>query len=114
MYQDQVFCFTPKGSLISCRAGRRRSTFAYAVHTDLGNSAVGAKVNGNHVPLHTPLKNGDQVEIITMRDSSPSPMWEQFVVTGPRPRPRSGVSCAMPSATSMSDSAQDSGKDLCR
>ena len=52
------------------------------MHTDLGNSAVGAKINGNHVPLHTPLNNGDQVEIITMRDSAPSPMWEQFVVTG--------------------------------
>src|SRR5215475_10629987 len=82
LYQDQVFCFTPKGSLISLPRGATPIDFAYAVHTDLGNSAVGAKVNGNHVPLHTPLKNGDQVEIITMRDSSPSPMWEQFVVTG--------------------------------
>ena len=82
MYQDQVFCFTPKGSLISLPRGATPIDFAYAVHTDLGNSAVGAKVNGNHVPLHTPLNNGDQVEIITMRDSSPSPMWEQFVVTG--------------------------------
>src|SRR5215475_11080665 len=82
MYQDQVFCFTPKGSLISLPRGATPIDFAYAVHTDLGNSAVGAKVNGNHVALHTPLKNGDQVEIITMRDSSPSPMWEQFVVTG--------------------------------
>jgi GTP pyrophosphokinase len=82
MYQDQVFCFTPKGSLISLPKGATPIDFAYAVHTDLGNSAVGAKVNGNHVALHTPLKNGDQVEIITMQDSTPSPMWEQFVVTG--------------------------------
>src|SRR5580658_4647790 len=82
MYQDQVFCFTPKGSLISLPRGATPIDFAYAVHTDLGNSAVGAKVNGNHVALHTPLKNGDQVEIITTKDSSPSPMWEQFVVTG--------------------------------
>ncbi|HKQ46398.1 MAG TPA: bifunctional (p)ppGpp synthetase/guanosine-3',5'-bis(diphosphate) 3'-pyrophosphohydrolase [Rhizomicrobium sp.] len=82
MYQDQVFCFTPKGSLISLPRGATPIDFAYAVHTDLGNSAVGAKINGNHVPLHTPLNNGDQVEIITMRDSAPSPMWEQFVVTG--------------------------------
>jgi guanosine-3',5'-bis(diphosphate) 3'-pyrophosphohydrolase len=82
MYQDQVFCFTPKGSLISLPKGATPIDFAYAVHTDLGNSAVGAKVNGNHVALHTPLKNGDQVEIITTKDSSPSPMWEQFVVTG--------------------------------
>ena len=82
MYQDQVFCFTPKGSLIALPRGATPIDFAYAVHTDLGNSAVGAKVNGNHVALHTPLNNGDQVEIITTRDSSPSPMWEQFVVTG--------------------------------
>ena len=82
MYQDQVFCFTPKGSLISLPRGATPIDFAYAVHTDLGNSAVGAKVNGNHVPLHTPLRNGDQVEIITTKDSTPSPLWEQFVVTG--------------------------------
>jgi GTP pyrophosphokinase len=82
MYQDQVFCFTPKGSLISLPRGATPIDFAYAVHTDLGNSAVGAKVNGNHVPLHTPLRNGDQVEIIATKDSTPSPMWEQFVVTG--------------------------------
>ncbi len=82
MYQDQVFCFTPKGSLISLPKGATPIDFAYAVHTDMGNSAVGAKVNGNHVALHTPLKNGDQVEIITTKDSTPSPMWEQFVVTG--------------------------------
>jgi GTP pyrophosphokinase len=82
LYQDQVFCFTPKGSLISLPKGATPIDFAYAVHTDLGNSAVGAKVNGNHVALHTPLKNGDQVEIIRSRNATPSPMWEQFVVTG--------------------------------
>ena len=82
MYQDQVFCFTPKGSLISLPRGATPIDFAYAVHTDLGNTAVGAKVNGGHVPLHTPLNNGDQVEIITTKDSTPSPWWEQFVVTG--------------------------------
>jgi guanosine-3',5'-bis(diphosphate) 3'-pyrophosphohydrolase len=82
MYQDQVFCFTPKGSLISLPRGATPIDFAYAVHTDLGNTAVGAKVNGGHVPLHTPLNNGDQVEIITTKDSTPSPLWEQFVVTG--------------------------------
>jgi GTP pyrophosphokinase len=52
------------------------------VHTNVGNETVGAKVNGAHVPLHTPLKNGDQVEIIRTKDQSPSPLWEQFVVTG--------------------------------
>jgi guanosine-3',5'-bis(diphosphate) 3'-pyrophosphohydrolase len=82
LYQDQVFCFTPKGDLISLPRGATPIDFAYAVHTDLGNSTVGAKVNGMHVPLHTPLKNGDQVEIIRTKDQSPSPLWEQFVVTG--------------------------------
>jgi GTP pyrophosphokinase len=82
MYQDQVFCFTPKGSLISLPRGATPIDFAYAVHTDLGNTAVGAKVNGGHVPLHTQLRNGDQVEIITTKDQTPSPLWEQFVVTG--------------------------------
>ena len=56
LYQDQVFCFTPKGSLIALPKGATPIDFAYAVHTDLGNSAVGAKINGNHVALHTPLK----------------------------------------------------------
>src|SRR6202000_1216414 len=82
MYQDQVFCFTPKGSLISLPRAATPIDFAYAVHTELGTTAVGAKVNAGHVPLHTPLKNGDQVEIITTKDSTPSPLWEQFVVTG--------------------------------
>jgi len=82
MYQDQVFCFTPKGNLISLPRGATPIDFAYAVHTDVGNTAVGAKVNGAHVPLHTPLKNGDQVEIIRTKDATPSPLWEQFVVTG--------------------------------
>jgi guanosine-3',5'-bis(diphosphate) 3'-pyrophosphohydrolase len=82
LYQDQVFCFTPKGELISLPRGATPIDFAYAVHTDLGHSTVGAKVNGAHVPLHTPLSNGDQVEIIRTMDQTPSPLWEQFVVTG--------------------------------
>jgi len=82
MYQDQVFCFTPKGELISLPRGATPIDFAYAVHTDVGNTAVGARVNGVHVPLHTPLRNGDQVEIIRTKDQTPSPLWEQFVVTG--------------------------------
>jgi len=82
MYQDQTFCFTPKGDLISLPRGATPIDFAYMVHTDLGNTCVGAKVNGVHVPLHTPLRNGDQVEIITTKEQAPSPLWEQFVVTG--------------------------------
>jgi GTP pyrophosphokinase len=82
LYQDQVFCFTPKGDLISLPRGATPIDFAYMVHTDLGNTCVGAKVNGVHVPLHTPLRNGDQVEIIRTKEQTPSPLWEQFVVTG--------------------------------
>jgi GTP pyrophosphokinase len=82
LYQDQVFCFTPKGNLIALPRGATPIDFAYFVHTDVGNTAVGAKVNGVHTPLHTPLKNGDQVEIICSRDQTPSPLWERFVVTG--------------------------------
>ncbi|HEY5239013.1 MAG TPA: bifunctional (p)ppGpp synthetase/guanosine-3',5'-bis(diphosphate) 3'-pyrophosphohydrolase [Rhizomicrobium sp.] len=82
MYQDQVFCFTPKGDLIALPRGATPIDFAYAVHTDLGNNTVGVKVNGVHVPLHTPLRNGDQVEIIRTKEQTPSPLWEQFVVTG--------------------------------
>jgi len=82
LYQDQVFCFTPKGMLIALPRGATPIDFAYFVHTDVGNTAVGAKVNGVHTPLHTPLKNGDQVEIIRSKEQTPSPLWERFVVTG--------------------------------
>jgi GTP pyrophosphokinase len=82
MYQDQVFAFTPKGDLIALPRGATPIDFAYAVHTDLGHHTVGAKINGAHVPLHTPLRNGDQIDIITTKEQTPSPLWEQFVVTG--------------------------------
>jgi GTP pyrophosphokinase len=82
LYHDQVFCFTPKGDLISLPRGATPIDFAYVVHTDLGHATVGAKVNGAHVPLHTALRNGDQVEIIRTEQGNPSPLWEQFVVTG--------------------------------
>ena len=82
LYQDQVFCFTPKGNLIALPRGATPIDFAYFVHTDVGNTAVGAKVNGVHTPLHTPLKNGDQVEIIRSKEQTPSPLWERFAVTG--------------------------------
>lgn len=82
LYQDQVFCFTPKGMLIALPRGATPIDFAYFVHTDVGNTAVGAKVNGAHVPLHTRLNNGDQVEIIRAKEQTPSPLWERFVATG--------------------------------
>ena len=82
MFQDQVFCFTPKGDLIALPRGATPVDFAYAVHSEVGDHTVGAKVNGRIVPLKTELANGDQVDIITSRAQSPSPTWESFVVTG--------------------------------
>ena len=82
MYYDQVFCFTPKGNLVALPKGATTVDFAYMVHSDIGNSCVGAKVNGRIVPLRTQLVNGDQVEIITSKNQTASPSWEKFVVTG--------------------------------
>lgn len=82
MYHDQVFCFTPKGTLIALPNGSTPVDFAYAVHTNVGNTCVGSKVNGRIVPLKTKLQNGDQVEIIRSKTQTPSAAWESFVVTG--------------------------------
>ncbi len=82
MFEDQVFCFTPKGDLISLPAQATPVDFAYAVHSEVGDHCVGAKINSRLMPLRTPLKNGDQVEIITSKAQTPSPTWERFVVTG--------------------------------
>jgi len=82
MYGDQVFCFTPKGDLISLPRGSTPVDFAYAVHTEIGNQCVGAKVNGRLVPLRHQLGNGDQVEILISKGQTPSPRWENLVVTG--------------------------------
>jgi guanosine-3',5'-bis(diphosphate) 3'-pyrophosphohydrolase len=81
MFQDQLFCFTPRGELIQLPKGATPVDFAYAVHTTLGDSCTGAKVNGKLVPLRTPLANGDQVEILREEGKTPDPAWEQFVVT---------------------------------
>lgn len=82
MFQDQVFCFSPKGDLISLPAGSSPVDFAYAVHTDVGNTCVGSKINGRLVPLRTVLRNGDQIEILRSKNQTPSPTWESFVVSG--------------------------------
>ncbi len=82
LYQDQVFCFTPKGQLIQLPSGATPIDFAYAVHSQVGDTCVGAKVNGRLIPLRTVLANGDQVEIMTARGGTPSPSWERWVVTG--------------------------------
>src|SRR5689334_5296099 len=82
MFQDQVFAFTPKGDLISLPRGATPIDFAYAVHSQVGDTCVGAKINGRMLPLRTQLQNGDQIEIVTSRAQTPSPTWERFVVTG--------------------------------
>ncbi|MGP1396173.1 MAG: RelA/SpoT family protein [Inquilinaceae bacterium] len=82
LFQDQVFCFTPKGLLIALPQGATPVDFAYAVHSEVGDRCVGAKINGRLLPLRHRLQNGDQVEIITSRTSTPSPEWERFAVTG--------------------------------
>ena len=82
LFQDQVFCFTPKGDLIALPSGATAVDFAYEVHSEVGDSCVGARINGRIMPLRTALKHGDQVEIVTSGPGAPSPAWEQFVVTG--------------------------------
>src|SRR5580704_11925038 len=82
MFQDQVFAFTPKGDLIALPRGATAVDFAYAVHSEIGDTCVGVKINSRLVPLRTQLQNGDQVEIITSKAQTPSPTWERFVVTG--------------------------------
>ena len=82
MYNDQVFCFTPKGDLIGLPRGSTPVDFAYAVHSRVGDTCVGAKVNGEIAPLRTVLQNGDQVDILTSKSQHPSTEWDRFVVTG--------------------------------
>ncbi|ANB33036.1 bifunctional (p)ppGpp synthetase/guanosine-3',5'-bis(diphosphate) 3'-pyrophosphohydrolase [Rhodovulum sulfidophilum] len=82
MYSDQVFCFTPKGDVIKLPRGATPLDYAYAIHTRIGDSCVGAKVDGIRVPLWTRLKNGQSVEIITAEGQRPQATWIDIVVTG--------------------------------
>ena len=82
IYQDRIFAFTPKGALFQMPKGASSVDFAFAVHTDLGLQTVGAKINGRHMPLRTPLNNGDVVEIIKGSGAEPQLSWLGFVVTG--------------------------------
>ncbi len=82
MYNDQVFCFTPKGDLIGLPTNSTPVDFAYAVHSSVGDTCVGAKINGEIRPLRTVLQNGDQVDILTSKAQHPSTEWDRFVVTG--------------------------------
>ncbi|RED14179.1 RelA/SpoT family protein [Pontivivens insulae] len=82
MFSDQVFCFTPKGRVVKLPRGATPLDFAYAIHTNLGNSCVGAKVDGQRRPLFTRLRNGQSVEIISAPGQTPQASWADLVVTG--------------------------------
>ncbi len=82
LFHDQVFCFTPKGRLIALPRGATAIDFAYAVHTDIGNSAVGCKINGRIAPLISELHNGDEVLVMRAERSAPPAAWDSVVVTG--------------------------------
>ncbi|HBR68335.1 MAG TPA: bifunctional (p)ppGpp synthetase/guanosine-3',5'-bis(diphosphate) 3'-pyrophosphohydrolase, partial [Rhodospirillaceae bacterium] len=82
LFQEQVYVFSPKGDLIELPSGATPVDFAYAIHSDVGDKCVGAKINSRIAPLNTKLSNGDQVDIITAKTQTPSPTWERFVVTG--------------------------------
>jgi GTP pyrophosphokinase len=82
LFHDQVFCFTPKGQMISLPIGATTIDFAYAVHTTLGDQYVGAEINGVNLPARTPLKNGDIVKILASENAQVRPEWEALAVTG--------------------------------
>ncbi len=82
MYQDHVFAFTPKGTLIALPHGATPLDFAYAVHSELGDRCIGAKINGVERPLRTALRNGDVLEILTADRAAPVPGWEALTKTG--------------------------------
>ncbi len=81
MHQNEVFCFTPNGDIFNLPFGATVVDFAYAIHSDIGNRCTSAKINGAITPLRQKIENGDQVEIITQKNSKPSPNWLQFVTT---------------------------------
>ena len=82
MYADQVFCFTPKGDVVKLPRGATPIDFAYAIHTRIGNSCVGAKVDGMRVPLWTRIKNGQSIEIISAQGQTPQVTWLDIATTG--------------------------------
>ena len=82
LYKDQVFCFTPRGDLIAMPKGATAVDFAFAVHTKIGETCVGVRINGKTRQLATELENGDQIEILTELNAKPKAEWESFVLTG--------------------------------
>ncbi len=82
LFPDEVYVFTPKGNILALPKGSTAVDFAYAVHTDVGNSCVAVKINNEQAPLRTEMHNGDNVEIITATLAKPNPAWLNYVVTG--------------------------------
>ena len=82
LYHDQVFCFTPRGDLIALPRGATAVDFAFAVHTQIGETCVGVRINGKTRQLATELQNGDQIEILNSSQARPRAEWESFVKTG--------------------------------
>ena len=82
MYHDQVFCFTPKGDVKRLPRGATALDFAYAVHTNVGNSCVGARIDGHQAPFWKELRNGQTVQILRSDGQHPSPDWEDMIITG--------------------------------
>ena len=112
LFHDQVFCFTPKGRLIALPRHANVIDFAYAVHTDVGNSAVGCKINGQFAPLSSELANGDEVEVLTSQaQSAPPSAWESLAVPAVR-GPRSAAPPAPRCAINMPGSA-DASSSVC-
>jgi len=81
LFKDNIYVFSPKGDVIELPKNSTPVDFAYSVHTEIGDKCVASKINGNLQPLKSILKNGDQVEILTSKESQPSPLWERFVTT---------------------------------
>jgi guanosine-3',5'-bis(diphosphate) 3'-pyrophosphohydrolase len=88
LFPDEVYLFTPKGDIMALPRNATTLDFAYAVHTDVGNHAVAARVDRKLVPLRTKLSSGQSVEIITAKSAAPKPQWLEFVVTG---KARTGI-----------------------
>jgi guanosine-3',5'-bis(diphosphate) 3'-pyrophosphohydrolase len=107
LFENEVFCFTPKGEVISLRAESTPLDFAYAIHTEVGNHCVGAKVNGAIVPLTRTLQTGDRVEILTQKNAKPSRDWLNIVRS---PRARSKIRAYFSKVTRNDDIER--GRDL--
>jgi len=82
LFPDEIYVFTPKGDIKKLPKGASALDFAYAVHSDIGNHCIGAKISNEAIPLHHVLNNGDHIEVLTARSACPTPLWLHYVVTG--------------------------------